>query len=327
MKLNTLTVKFTIDDLNEFAPKGVKFRLTKSGLIDTFLPDYKNKYPEIDSANNIFFTGLGLRDLETDVGNFINLSGKQVPVGFENKTEEEIFQDSFRDRKDELFPKDGFGQKQNIAKRIIPIDINMRTQVIDLDEYGRLGQEYQELTNLILKSEIEIKVKKDFEPKSNWFGKYDKWLKSCNDIYLKKKEFEKKRNEVNIDKTRIFYGLTFDPKGILAFAFKKAAIAKIREILKTFESYKEDGTLDKIEISERKIKELGVLKNEESGVINAEKINNLKKAKYNPLFVTRSENFPEIEDMNATYSVLVLKKQLTPKDSKLLLEIVGVKKR
>ena len=112
----------------------------------------------------------------------------------------------------------------------------------------------------------------------------------------------------------------------MEYVYRKVAIYKLNELLKLYEDFKQDGTMKKIKDSAANMEMLGIKKGEKSGVVHAEYIIKLRNAKYDPLFVTKSQNFPEIEDMNAKYSELMRKKNLTSTENNLLLRMIGLKK-
>lgn len=350
MKTNSLVLKFTIEDLNKFAPKGVRFELGNKQDIKVVPNGFKEKYPHIEQANDVLSTFFTLRDLETEVGQYMDLGNKKIPVGFEQVTADTVFFEKFRQRQDELFPKDGGPQKKNILSKSDVLTIDMTDRISTLDLYGQATNLSDSLYKDLQKLDKKLSDLKQTEPKDNLFnrGKRKKWEKDCSIAYEDKERIKKARKSADASRTNAFYKLSYKPDEILAFAFKQAAKHKIQEVLNEFERIENSDTGDKIKKSISRLQSLGVIttqvesdKNhmvsvfgtgktkmkEMSGVVHADIIAQTKRAKYHPIFVTRDKRFPEIDDINAKFSELSGKKQLTPAESKLLLEILGAKVR
>ena len=180
-----LILKFTIADLQRFAPAGIEFKLNERNRIQVIATEYKTKYPKIDSSNYVFNTTFNLDNLDTVVGKYLELGVKKVPIDFENKKAEEIYTEKFYGKSS--FVPEGVWGIQEPLEKYEPIFgcFDIKKQFDGLEEYGTVGQEYE----ILYKQEKELEEKKaklyKLKPKSSGFGrakKYKKWSAEYNDL-------------------------------------------------------------------------------------------------------------------------------------------------
>lgn len=255
MNYNELSIRFNLEDLNEFAPKyfkevkdskepveiKVEFVLNKNNIIEAVIQYYKNKYPNIDRSDNVFCTGQNLCGLEVIIGKSVNIDGIEVPIGFENETVESIFNEKFNDPKSTgIF---SIKRLRNCGK---PKEINMKNQTADMDEYGECCEKYYYTVDKIESLKQEIQLLQNQQPKNDIFGfKKRKNNEQFKKLFHEKEGLEQKKIELAVEKGRVFFSFGFDPRLILAYAYRLAAMKKIEMILKQFDFYKKDGTLEK----------------------------------------------------------------------------------
>ncbi|MGI5846152.1 MAG: hypothetical protein ACOX7D_03155 [Alphaproteobacteria bacterium] len=304
-------IKFSLDDLNKFAPDGIVFEAKKTklenGEIKNFIHvipiEYRKKYPYINKANNFTYTSYSLDDLTIDLINSdianANSKSELTIKSMKNKGNNFGKGDYPYKNNDNIFNKTKLYNEMP--------QINWKT----LDSYGKITEQYFQLSSKLQETDKVFTQHKNVKiPKKSIFNnKYkqhvDEYSK-LHDIQIKlEKErdiLQKKQNEIH---KKLIDG--FNAPAILAYAYRAALDEKILQKFNSKDKYKQ---------SIERLNNIGVKSGKQSGVVHAENLVKEKRAMdkspYKPIILDKAAK----ETYDAMAEKVRNKETITPKENK-----------
>lgn len=304
-------IKFTLEDLNKFAPAAIVFETRPhklfNGKIKHFIyavpVEYIKKYPDIEITTQFTRTPYSLDDLTVAV-DFADIANAQSPqelstIARTGKAGNFGMGDWPYHHNDDLFRT--LGANPNLAL---------------LNEYGKIMTEYAAGYAALRRADDALGAHNNTAvPKKSIFNnQYRNHIKKTDELTTIRANANEAFNNIHKKATQLAEQLLkdYNPNSILSGAYNAAFRTKINQKFQSRAKYA---------ASEKRTKQLGVRPGKESGVVHNERLANLKqaifKSPYKPIHIdqTAATRLDSIIEKAKT------QKTLTPAENKVLIKM------